>query len=131
MHISSTIRESAVIQICRNYRADWPGARLRVGDFAEAWRSTGLREADLALALREMLDAGVFTGRPQSLESELELSAIGAELICKSRGGLEGLVEGLMVRRTLERARRRVGAPGSGAGQPVPARRGTDRRQAG
>lgn len=131
MHISSTIRESAVIQICRDYRADWPGARLRIRDFAEAWQATGLREADLALALREMLDAGVFSGRPQSLDSELELSAVGAELIGKGRSGLDGLVEGLMVRRTLERARRRVAAADAAPGLRMPARRETDRRQAG
>jgi len=108
MNISSAAREYAVIQICRDNRADWAGARLRVGDFAEAWQATGLREADLALALQEMLGAGVFQGRPISLDSELVLSDLGAELMSRSPRQLMGLGEMLLVRRTLDRARARV-----------------------
>lgn len=131
MHISSLVREYAVIQICRDYRTDWPGARLRIGDFAEAWKSTGLREADLALALREMLDAGVFSGQPLDLDSELEVSSVGAEMMGRALGGLDGLVERLLVQRTLERARRRLrsGRPVSGI-QPPPRRRSADQGRA-
>jgi hypothetical protein len=110
MHISASVREYALIQICRDYRTDWPGARLRIGDFADAWKGTGLREADLAQALQDLLAAGVFRGRPLSLESELELTPVGAERLDQSPSGLEGFIERLLLRRTLERARRRVPA---------------------
>lgn len=131
MEISSTIREFAVIQICRDTRANWPGARLSIGDFAEAWKATGLRESDLALALREMLDAGVFAGLPQSMESELELTPVGAELVAQGPRGLGGFVEGLRVRRTLERARRRVRPGPSELGGKTAPRRDGERRRAG
>jgi len=110
MNISSAVREYAVIQICRENRTDWVGARMQVGDFAEAWHQTGLREGDLALALQEMLHAGVFEGRPTSLESELVVTELGADLLSRSPRQLLGLGEMLLVRRTLDRAKGRVTA---------------------
>lgn len=113
MNISSAVREYAVIQICRESRADWAGARLQVGDFAEAWKETGLRESDLAAALKEMLGAGVFSGRPVSMESELVLTELGADLMSRSPRQLLGLGEMFKVQRTLDRAKGRDG------GEPV------------
>lgn len=107
MNISSAVREYAVIQICRESRADWAGARLQVGDFAEAWKETGLRESDLAAALKEMLGAGVFSGRPVSMESELVLTELGADLMSRSPRQLLGLGEMFKVQRTLDRAKGR------------------------
>jgi len=126
MNISSAAREYAVIQICRDNRADWAGARMRVGDFAEAWQATGLREADLALALQEMLGAGVFRGRPVSLESELVLTDLGADLMSRSPRQLMGLGEMLLVRRTLDRARGRLHIGRRNADDPPTTRRTTD-----
>lgn len=116
MNVTSAVREYAVIRICREARADWPGARLQIADFAEAWKQTGLREHDLAEALREMLGAGVFEGRPVAMDSVLTLTAVGAELLEGSTRGFGDLGEMLRVRRTLERARSRaVQAPPPGA----------------
>lgn len=124
MNISSAVREYAVIQICRENRTDWAGARMQIGDFAEAWRETGLREGDLAMALQEMLHAGVFEGRPTGMDSELVLTEVGADLISRSPRQLLGLGEMLLVRRTLDRARGRV-TSGERAGEPAQRRRRT------
>ena len=127
MNISSAVREYAVIQICRENRADWAGARMQVADFAEAWKETGLRESDLALALQEMLGAGVFSGRPTAMDSELVLTPLGADLLSRSPHQLLGLGEMLMVRRTLDRARGRTAVGELAAAEPVTRRRSSDR----
>lgn len=126
MNISSAVREYAVIQICRESRADWAGARLQVADFAEAWKDTGLREGDLALALQEMLGAGVFSGWPTGMDSELTLTPLGADLLSRSPRQLLGLGEMLVVRRTLDRAKGRTGT-GEAPAEPATRRRSSDR----
>lgn len=128
MNISSAVREYAVIQICRENRADWAGARMQVRDFADAWGETGLREGDLAMALQEMLHAGIFEGRPTSLDSELVLTELGADLLSRSPRQLLGLGEMLLVRRTLDRARGRVIAGEQTASDDAPTTRRTSDR---
>ena len=78
MNVTSEVISTALMQILRQRRIG-QGMCIGLETIRQDWRSTGLRESDLQLGLRNLEDAGAINVCPFEPRAYVELTGSGAK----------------------------------------------------
>ncbi|GAC1622673.1 MAG: hypothetical protein NVS9B10_06880 [Nevskia sp.] len=81
MIISDEDRTTLVFNAYRQYELLGVGARMRVGEFEDHWRTSGLRQSDLQLTLSDLVGWGLLRAEPTASGMAYFLTESGARYL--------------------------------------------------